>query len=75
MRPAIRHAHDTLRGLWCLLSMAAATRFRMRGPYWSWRRETAFGSDPARWPAARERRRAILEYARWAGRLRAMARR
>lgn len=75
MRFAIGHAIATLRGLCCLLSMAAATRFRMRGAYWSWRRETAFGSDLSRGPSARERRRAILEYARWAARMRSLVRR
>jgi hypothetical protein len=64
-----------LRGLASLASMALATRFRLRGAYWSWRRETAFGSDPSRWPAASARRRAIFEYARWVASMRRLARR
>lgn len=75
MHSAIDRALATLRGLCCLLSMAASTRWRLRGAYWSWRRETAFGSDPARWPSRRERVRAILDYARWAARMRSLARR
>jgi hypothetical protein len=66
---------DTISGCWCLLSMAVATRFRMRGRYWSWRRETAFGSDRSRWPKAADRRRAIVEYARWAASMRRLVRR
>ncbi|MFM1889286.1 MAG: hypothetical protein RLZZ565_43 [Planctomycetota bacterium] len=62
-------------GLACLSSMAWATRLRMRGAYWAWRRETAFGSDPKRWPDPAARRRAILEYARWVAAMRRLARR
>lgn len=64
-----------LSGLACLASMACATRMRFRGAYWSWRRETAFGSDPGRWPKPAARRRAILEYARWVASMRRLARR
>ena len=72
---AIRSIIGTAAGLLALLSIAAATGFRLRGAYWTWRRETAFGSDPSRWPPARERRRMILEYARWVASMRRMARR
>ncbi|MHC4833347.1 MAG: hypothetical protein ACYTFH_05560 [Planctomycetota bacterium] len=71
----MKRLRDNVAGAWCLLSMAAATRFRMRGRYWSWRRETAFGSDRARWPEPEKRRRAILEYARWAASMRRLVRR
>jgi hypothetical protein len=59
----------TIGGLWELARLASLTRFRMGGRYWQWRRETAFGAHPDRIPAA-ERRRAILEYARWVYRMR-----
>lgn len=36
-----------------------------RNKYWQWRMHTAFGSDESRWPSARERRRAMLEYGEW----------
>ncbi|MFO0874371.1 MAG: hypothetical protein U0575_10405 [Phycisphaerales bacterium] len=55
--------------LWELAVLGCQTRFRMRGKYWRWRHETAFGRDPARMPAPRERRAAILDYARWVHRM------
>lgn len=57
---------------WELLRLAWATGFRLRGKYWRWRRETAFGTDAARMPDAAARREAILEYGRWVGRMRRM---
>jgi len=72
---AARTFVGTIAGLLALLSIAASTGFRLRGAYWTWRRETAFGSDPTRWPPVRERRRMILEYARWVASMRRMARR
>lgn len=60
---------QTIGGLGELLALAARSRFRMRGPYWRWRFETAFGADPARWPARRRRLGAILEYGRWIWRM------
>jgi hypothetical protein len=62
------HAFEGLLGL---VALGVATRFRLGGAYWKWRRETAFGNDPSKWPPAAERRRAMLEYARWAWRMRA----
>jgi hypothetical protein len=53
-----------------LFHLGFATRFRVRGAYWSWRKDTAFGNDPAKWPSAAERRHAMLDYARWAWRMR-----
>ena len=60
---------ETLGGLWELLLLAARSRFRMGGAYWRWRRETAFGTDPARRPPRRERLRAVLDYGRWVYRM------
>ena len=60
----------TLSGLIELIRLAVVTRFRLRGPYWTWRMETALGRDRAKWPSARERRRAILRYAAWAREIR-----
>ena len=51
-----------------------ATGFRLRGKYWSWRMETAFGADRSKWPPAHERRRAALEYGAWVGSMRRMMR-
>lgn len=51
--------------LWALFRLGWATRFRLNGKYWTWRRETAFGVDPQRMPSARARRDAVLEYAHW----------
>lgn len=61
-----------MRGAWNLLLLGFATRFRLRGGYWAWRRETGFGTDPSRMPGPRERRRAMLEYGEWVGQMRAM---
>lgn len=62
------HIRETIGGWWELLRMAAMTRFRLGGEYWSWRRHTAFGEEGAV-PAA-QRRRAMMEYARWVYRMR-----
>lgn len=58
------------RALLGLLHLGLATRFRVGGSYWKWRKETAFGNDPAKWPSAADRRHAMLEYAAWAQRMR-----
>lgn len=60
---------ETLGGLWELALLAARSRFRLRGRYWRWRYETAFGSDPAVRPPRRQRLRAVLEYGRWVYRM------
>ena len=65
----------TLSGLWNLFLLGAKTRFRLRGPYWRWRMETAFGTDPARMPDPAARRRAAIEYGAWVGQMRALRRR
>ncbi len=65
---------QTISALWNLFLLGWKTGFRMRGPYWRWRMETAFGTDAARMPTAAARRRAVLEYGAWVGRMRALAR-
>ena len=62
---AMRWVVETLGGLWELFLLGCRSRFRLSGPYWRWRMETAFGADPARWPPRRQRLLATLEYARW----------
>jgi hypothetical protein len=61
---------DTLGGLFELARLGVRTRFRLSGPYWRWRRETAFGADPSRRPPWRQQLHAILEYGRWVHRMR-----
>ena len=63
--PTVRSIIDTLGGLWELLLLGYKTRFRFKSPYWRWRHETAFGSDPSRMPSPGERRRAMLHYGIW----------
>lgn len=60
---------ETIGGVWELGRIAAASRFRMRGGYWRWRDETAFGSDPSARPGAGARWRAVLDYGRWVYRM------
>lgn len=58
-----------IEGLLGLTSLGFATRFRLRGPYWQWRMQTAFpdGAPGAgRWEAVR----LALEYGAWAWRCR-----
>lgn len=50
-----------------MLCLLCITRFRLKGPYWTWRLNTAFGSHP---PKRAERFHAALDYARWAHRMR-----
>lgn len=65
----MRRFIDTIGGLWELFLLGWKTRFRMRGAYWKWRKETAFGVDPAAMPPRRERLRAVLDYGRWVYRM------
>lgn len=58
---------DTLGGLYELARLAWISRFNMRGAYWRWRWETAFGNGE---PSRRERIHAALAYARWVRRMR-----
>lgn len=67
MRP-LRTALDTLCGLYQLGRLAALSRFRFKGPYWSWRLNTAFGAG---YPSSRtELLRALLAYGAWVHRMR-----
>ncbi len=59
----------TLGGIWELILLSFKTKFRFAGPYWTWRMETAFGTDVAKWPPRRQRLFATLEYARWVFRM------
>jgi len=52
------------------LRLGLATRFRVRGAYWRWRHETAFGLDPARHPGRWEAIRLAIDYAAWTTRMR-----
>jgi hypothetical protein len=64
----VRHLLDTLGGLYELFRLAALTRFSLRGRYWSWRLNTAFGRG---YPATRsELIAATLDYGRWVYRTR-----
>ncbi|HEB60289.1 MAG TPA: hypothetical protein ENJ06_00530 [Phycisphaeraceae bacterium] len=56
--------------LYELLRLLLLSRFRLRGRYWRWRMETAWGNNP---PGKREMLRAILEYARWVRSMRRMS--
>lgn len=58
---------DTLWGLYELARLGVISRFRFRGPYWSWRWHTAFGRGT---PPRTEMIRAVLAYARWIHRMR-----
>lgn len=59
---------DFVGGLYELARLAAISRFRLRGAYWRWRVETAFGQGfpTSRW----ETLKAVLAYGRWAHRMR-----
>lgn len=63
MRP-----REFLRGVAGLLMVGAQTRFRLRGAYWSWRRETAFGH--ASRPGVAQEWREALAYGAWAWKMR-----
>jgi len=65
----MRRFIDTIGGLWELALLAGRTRFRLSGPYWRWRMETAFGSDQAHQPPRRQRLMAMLEYGQWVYRM------
>lgn len=66
MRTVFTRFGETVGGLCSLLRLGFQTRFRFGGPYWRWRHETAFGRCE---PDPREKRRAILDYARWVWRM------
>ncbi len=59
---------QNLSALYHLFRLAALSRFRFKGPYWTWRMHTAFGRGM---PATRtELCRSLLEYGRWVARMR-----
>ena len=60
---------DILGGFWEVLLLGVRGGFRRRRPYWKWRNETAFGSDPSRIPPFSERVHAILAYGLWVYRM------
>jgi hypothetical protein len=62
---------DTCIGLFWLLVLVARSGFALNGPYWSWREATAFGNGQ---PSKAEKRRGVLEYARWVCAMRRAAR-
>ncbi|MCE2966840.1 MAG: hypothetical protein ACK55O_01185 [Phycisphaerales bacterium] len=64
----IRHALDTLGGIWQLARLAIISRGRLGGAYWTWRTHTAFGKG--RPPTRREAFAAALGYGRWVHRMR-----
>lgn len=63
---------DTLRAILALTRLAVSSKFRLRGKYWKWRDETAFGSGPSisRW----SRWHSMLEYGAWVARMRHLTR-
>ena len=52
------------------IRLGFSTRFRVRGAYWRWRHETAFGNDAARHPGRIETIRLAIDYAAWTTRMR-----
>lgn len=65
---ALRTILETAGGCYELLRLAAISRLRFRGPYWSWRMHTAFGRGM---PASRaDLFRSVLAYGRWMWRTR-----
>jgi hypothetical protein len=65
----MRSVLESFGGVWELLVLAFKSRLRMNSPYWKWRNETAFGSDPSKRPPLRERIHAIMEYGKWVRRM------
>ncbi len=60
---------ETIGGIRQLVLLGFKTRFRLRGKYWRWRYETAFGSDPDKYTTRRQRFHAMLDYGRWVHRM------
>ncbi len=63
---------DTLTALIALARLGVTTRFRLRGGYWKWRNETAFGSATANFKSHswQSHTHAVLEYGAWVARMR-----
>ena len=64
---------ETAHALVALTRLGILTRFRFGGPYWRWRRSTAFGSREHTLPW-RERMHAAVEYGAWVARMRRISR-
>jgi hypothetical protein len=52
----------TIAALIALVRAGSASRWRIRGRYWRWRTETAFGNYPVK---ANQKLRAMLDYGAW----------
>ncbi len=59
----MRAAWQLVVGLWCVAIMVLRAKGGPRGPYWSWRTETAFGID--RSVSRRTKLEATKAYSRW----------
>jgi len=64
----VRGVIDTAIGMAALMGLAFRTRFAFGGPYWAWRRHTAFGRGMPE--GALARLAALVHLARWMGRMR-----
>ncbi len=64
---------QTVDALWQLARLAVLSRFQLRGAYWKWRADTAFGTDLKRMPSRAARLKAVLEYGAWVGQMRRLA--
>lgn len=58
----------SIRGALALARLGLRDRYRPNSRYWRWRRDTAFGGP--RRLSARERRRAMREFALWSNDMR-----
>ena len=63
----------TVDALWQLARLAVLSNFKLRGAYWKWRAETAFGTNAKRMPSRAARLRAVLQYGAWVGQMRRLA--
>lgn len=70
MRTLVRYLVAALEAI----RLAWAVRGRTKGAYLTWREETAFGADRARWPSAAARRHAIVDYLNWCASMRRLSR-
>lgn len=61
----------TIFGVWALLRLGLESKFRVRGKYWKWRKDTAFGHFLVK---DGEKRRAMLEYGKWVAEMQKVAR-
>lgn len=66
----MRRVFATIIGMYELLRIAVQNRFRINNPYWKWRYETAFGTDPAKRPSRRAQLRSMIDYGVWVNRMR-----